>query len=504
MKKYLPILLIFLLGIILRFIYFPENIYFGYDQARDVFTAISLLQGHLKLIGPPSSFNSNIFHGPLIYYLYAPFLWLFSGNIETISAFFRVYNAFGVFLTYLIGTIIFNKRVGVFSALLFAISFEESQYALFLGHPALAVIPVLTYYLGLTWLIFRREWKGLPLAAVSLGLAIQFHYINILLLLGLIVTLTIFYQEIKNTLNWRYTLFTLSGFFLSISPFLISEIKYNFRLFQAALSTVSSLGGMGDGMNFSYGVMAIQRFVNHNFIFEVRGSLIVITVLAAGIIWLIHNGQYRKKGIFILIWLLGGILPYLVTKTPSYYFGAGASVSLLILAAFILDKLWKKFPLAALLILLAFVFSNLKQEMDLNKKGPNLDMVIQPQMLISDEKKTLDYIYQDAKGKPLAVRSLGVPLSVNTTWSYLFEWYGKSRYGYLPAWIGPVASGYAGNLTVNNDRGSLPAYYYLIVEPTVGIREGIKEQFFEEEGYFTKVVEEKQFGEFKVQKRERY
>jgi hypothetical protein len=95
-----------------------------------------------------------------------------------------------------------------------------------------------------------------------------------------------------------------------------------------------------------------------------------------------------------------------------------------------------------------------------------------------------------------------MPLSVNTTWSYLFQWYGKGKYGYLPSWIGPIASGYPGNLEVENSRSKLPSKQFLIIEPTRGIRPGLVASFFQEEDYFTKVLKEDKIGEFTIQERE--
>ncbi|MCL4365968.1 hypothetical protein M1437_01955 [Patescibacteria group bacterium] len=131
-------------------------------------------------------------------------------------------------------------------------------------------------------------------------------------------------------------------------------------------------------------------------------------------------------------------------------------------------------------------------------------MAIQPGMLTSSQKQALDYIYFQSQGKPFAVNALTIPLYVNTTWSYLFEWYGQKQYGSLPFWIGPTAAGYAGNLNVINARSKLPEKQFLIIEPTTGIREHDKENFFKEEGYFTKVVEEKSFGTITVQLRQTY
>lgn len=502
--------LIFLLGIVLRFLYFPDNIYFGYDQARDFYSALSVLGGDLKVVGPPSSFDGNIFHGPLIYYFYAPFVWLSSGSLELVALFLRLYNSIGVFLVFVSGSIVFNRRVGLIAALLFAISFEQSQYALFLGHPVLAVIPVLSFYLGIALLVFKKEWKGLLLSAVSLGLAIQFHYVHMLLVFGLIILLGIFRHELWSSLKWKHLVISLVGFLIVVSSFLISEMKYGFRLSRAAwglLITIVDRGsqrGVGDLDGLGYGGQMLQRLIRHNFADNGEISLAIIAILTIFIIWLFRNAKYRKRGLFLTIWVLAGILPYVLTKSPSYYYGAGSSAGLLVLAAFLIDRVWTKSPIVAILLLAAITLGNLSMIINSNKAGPNLDIVIQPQMLFADEKKVLDYIYQQSSGQPIVVKGLTVPFLVNTTWSYLFEGYGKNKYGYLPTWMGPVADGYAGNLSVINSRSDLPPTQFLIIEPTIGIREGTKQQFFEEEGYFTKMIEEKQFGQFKVQKRLRY
>jgi len=46
---------------------------------------------------------------------------------------FRIYNALGVFLVYLIGSKLFGKKIGFLASLLFAISYEQSQYSLFMS-----------------------------------------------------------------------------------------------------------------------------------------------------------------------------------------------------------------------------------------------------------------------------------------------------------------------------------------------------------------------------------
>src|SRR3989344_5369865 len=99
--------LIFLIAIILRFLYFPENIYFGFDQARDGYSALEIFKGDLKIIGPTTAFE-GLHHGVLYYYIIAPFYGLGNMSPEIVAALMRGLNALGIFLIFLISRILFN------------------------------------------------------------------------------------------------------------------------------------------------------------------------------------------------------------------------------------------------------------------------------------------------------------------------------------------------------------------------------------------------------------
>lgn len=499
MKKIL--LLIFLLGLGLRFIYFPDNVYFGYDQARDSFASLEILTGHLKIIGPPSSFNDNLFHGPLIYYFYAPIYLLANHNPEFVSAFFRIFNALGIVLVFLIGSLLIHKKTGLISCLIFALSFEQSQYSLFFGHPALAVNFVLLFYLGLTILFFKKNIWGLTTSLLGLGLAIQSHYSQIILFIPLIILLIYFRKIVK--FNLKLTLTALLIFLLSISSFILAEFKFNFRLLQTLINQFSNLGNIssqyGD-LNHVLGI--IQRQIHDNFFTNPLIILVSSLVFLFTFLFFLYQKQLRSQTVFLSTWFLAGLLPYILTNSPSYYYNPAASVSLIILFAIIYQKLAQKTVLAWLLVI-PILLSNINLIVNFNATGPNSDIVIQKGMLLSPEKKALDYIYQQSSGEVFSVSALSIPLNINTTWSYLFEWYGQDKYHYLPFWTGQTASGFAGNLIAVPERSKLPSLQFLIIEPTTGIREAYQENFFREESYFTKLLDEKQFGTILVQKRQK-
>lgn len=500
--SFLILIVIFLNAIFLRFLYFPDDIYFGFDQARDAFASLQLLRGDLRFVGPPTGVE-GLFHGAFYYYLYAPTYLLFKGDPSAVSAVLRIINAAVIFLVFFAGTVIYNRRTGLIASFLFAISFEQTQYALYFNHPSLAVVSVTLFYLGLGLLFFKKEAKGWIIAALGLGLSLQFEFVLIYLFFILIVMLIIFRKSLPK-LPRGLALKSLAIFILSVSTFILAEVKFNFRALNNLTSVVSATGdGVGPGGYLNNTYLLGKRFISDNLFSFSEGSISLLVFLLITSIFFLTNKDTRAKIIFLLIWVIGGILPYLNNKsaTPLYYYSVGASVGMLILSGFFVTELMKKFNKAALIILIIPLVSNWSLIAQHNPQGVIPTINVQTGMLLSHEKKVIDFIYQNSNNQPFAVRALTMPLSVNTTWSYLFEWYGKSKYGYLPTWIGPNALGYYGNLKIVDSRSKLPKVQFLIIEPTRGIRQGLIDSFMTEESYFTKIVEEKKIGDFIVQVR---
>ena len=212
-----------------------------------------------------------------------------------------------------------------------------------------------------------------------------------------------------------------------------------------------------------------------------------------------------KKTFFLLLWFGVGLIPYLknTASIPLYYYSGGASVAAVIFVSFLLVKLGQKRLWLSWILVILIVLSNIYQIQKYNPFGTLPSINVQSGMLWSDQKKIVDYIYQDAAGQPFAVNALSVPLNVNIVWSYVFEQYGAKKYGYLPVWGGNAASGYAGHLKVETSRSELPMTQYLIIEPIRGIEKYMVDDFMNAEDTSTRSNEEKQFGLTKVQKRQR-
>jgi 4-amino-4-deoxy-L-arabinose transferase-like glycosyltransferase len=499
----LTLTLIFILAIFLRFLYFPENIYFGYDQARDAFISRQILQGELKIVGPTTSIP-GLSHGALFYYLYAPIYFISGSDPTGLAIFIRVYNALGVFLIFFISKFLFDNKsklsgkwMGIISALLFAFSYEQTQYALFMTHPALAVITVLTFYLGMTLLLFQNKPYGLIFALLGLGLSFQFHFLLIFLVMVLALNLIIFRKRIPR-LSLKIVVTAFSVFLFSISTFIVAEIRFNFITLKGLANillhyqeTGNPLGGLSNAL------LAASRYTHDNILAVDKAEPFILSIFLLISLYFLKSKELRDKIIFLLIWFIIGLISYFVIDTSLYFYGIGSSIALLIFISFLVVSTFYKSKILALILLVIVVSSNIYMILQNNPQGPNKEINVQTGMLLEDEKRVIDYIYSKSNGDPFAVNAFSMPLKVNTTWGYLFEWYGLKKYGYLPIWGGSSAPGYEGNLVVNNSRSTLPYKRFLIIEPVRGLEIAVHD-FMTNESWFTDIIEEKHFGDFIV------
>ena len=498
--------LIFILGLSLRFLYFPGNIYFGFDQARDAFTSLEIMQGDFKIIGPTTSLP-GLFHGPLYYYIFGPIYFFTGGNPEAVSTFLRIVNALGIFVIFFIGRTIFNRWVGLMSAFLFAISFEQTQFSIYLNHPALAVISVLIFYLGFALIFFKKKPLGFVAVAIGLGLSIQFEMAETYLVIPLILYLIIFRKNLK-ILNKRTVILSVSIFLLLISTFILAEIKFGFRSF---ITVRQSLTESSNAVYFQNIVIVNLRSISDNLISYPLGAKLLGLILLITAVIFIYKNRYRKEIIFLLIWFFSGNLPYIkdTSSIPLYYHIAGSTVTLLIFSGFLIYKLSlttyavKLFQINRLFILLLLipVISNYNLITTLNPKGSIPAINVQSGMLYSDQKKVLDFIYKEADSQPFSVNALTMPFNINTVWSYMFEKYGNQTYGYVPVWGGDAAQGYPGKITVEKNGSKLPQKRFFIIEPNRGIPQYLIDGLQKDEDVFSKKIKEEKIGEFIVQSR---
>jgi len=210
------------------------------------------------------------------------------------------------------------------------------------------------------------------------------------------------------------------------------------------------------------------------------------------------NKRFPSWELFLALFILshlpvvsiGGI------STPFLMVGIGGGV--VTLAAITISQVWKERKTLALILFVLITISNLAVVINQGKQGQTI-LEIQKDMTLYNEISALDYIYKEANREKFSINTLTRPLWINTTWSYLFNWYGKDKYGYLPYWRGRDQVGQLGN-NLENAPQDIKLHFF-IIEPPQGIPGYFYNQEIEAENARSKVLTEVNFGELRVQKR---
>jgi hypothetical protein len=208
-----------------------------------------------------------------------------------------------------------------------------------------------------------------------------------------------------------------------------------------------------------------------------------------------------RVGTFLATWLFAHLSVVTIggTSTPFLMVGIGPAVSIIL--AYYLLKWWNsEYRFVSMLILIVVIYGNVSYIFRENPKGATL-FAIQKDMVLSKQLAAIDYTYQESGGAPFSLNSLTSPLWINITWSYLYKWYGQSKYGYIPEWHGRDQIGQIDSLPKieNTDKKA-----FLILEPMGGIPSRYLSETLAEEDGFSKLTDEKNWGELRVQEREIY
>lgn len=502
MRKFsFVLLLVFVLAYALRVLFLPQfALTFGYDQARDAYVSQQILTGDIKVLGPPAS-TPGLYHGVFYYYLLAPAYWLGKGSPIVAAYWIALLNAAAVFIVFYLAYLFTKKKAaGLLAAFLFAISFEATQYAVWLSNPTIGVWTVPLAWLGLwAWIKERKRWGPL-LAAIGLGLSIQAE----VFLLYHAAPFALWLWLSRKRITKNQLLGFASFFLLSISSMIIAEVKFGFR----SLSGVAQLlvaqdplvaaKSLGDFITLYLNQLG-RVFAFNSYPGNVGyGGVFVLLLLAASLL------AWKRKAVswqpFLATWLLSHITVVSVggTSTPFLLVGIGPAVSILI--GIYLYNWWReRQKVLAVFVLLVMLFGNMSMILKENPKGQTI-FAIQKDMVLKKQFAAIDYTYQEAKGEPFSINSLTSPLWINIVWTYLYKWYGLPEYGYIPQWHGRDQVGQLDSLPKTAEGTEL---YFLVLEPMGGIPLRYLDETISQEDAVSELVDEKYFGELRVQKRTR-
>lgn len=457
-----------------------NGISFSYDQARDAFYSQDILKGNLKIVGPPTDLQ-GLFHGPVYYYALAP-IYAISRDPRLVVIVFSVLNILsGLLLAKYLYQITKSKVIPLVFFFLFAISPELVFYSRFISNISL-IIPFLSLAIYFSQYLPKRS--GFVGLATCLALAAQAEFFLLSLFPIILIYFLIKKEKIQSLLSFVLT------YVIFISPYALAEIKFKFRGLNAFF---------GFSKDADSGIITVlNRFISGyadlftRNIFSIN-RIIAALVLLALVVWVIKSINQKiisDKLIYVILLFLSPLLLMIfVNAGPVVFFSISATIPLFIIISIFLNKYPYLIPVVLILASLQLFPVHIN---GIERNGIYTGSEIGQNL--ADEMKVVDIV--SSQGADTTYDSITAPMFTNTLWSYLFDWYGKSKYGFSPTWHGTGQAGMPGDFTITQASG-VEKTSVLIID-TARVQENWQKEFTAKESYYSDLRKTETVGIYKV------
>jgi len=488
---------IFLFALALRLWKWPGYLNFDFEKARDLIDSMNIFLNHkLTLLGPTTEVE-GIFHGPLYYYLLGLVGFLTKGAPWAGSIVSFGFNFFGIFVIYYIAKEIFNKKVGLLAAFLYALSFESVSYAYWLSNPGPAVPFIFLMFFFFYKFLTEKQGKYLVLSLFCLGLTIQFQVLNVIFFPALLV---LYLLSSRPRINFKWTIFSLTSFLLPVSSYLLFDLRHNFLMTRNFINKMllPQLGGeshvwliLKDYPLRFFGYFATvllpaslvggptQKWTG--FFLGLLILLTIIFIIRKKNLPVGRQGNFLWK--FLLVWLFSTLpvffLASRMVESSAAFIGVAGTV--VIVFAYFVNWLWFKSKILVGLFLALILASNLYAVNNYLTNPQKRLFDNFEGLFLKTDLELVDYSYNEAKGEKFRVDTVTSPLLVSKLWDYLYEWRGKTKFNSLPI------------------RGDEAKIKFLIIEPFVD--ESWKKDAIIKADQRGRLVDSRYFGQIFIQKR---
>lgn len=484
--------LCFVLAVLLRvYSVFPFNTVIGFDQARDLFDAHTMVQTlHPRIIGPTAGNNPDLHHGiAFIYYLALPIATLGPNPMNAVYFNIAIQSFLVFILAYFSWELFKNKSATIITAILTAVSYHLTQYAGWLSNPTVTLVTVPVFYLSLWKYRHNRYW--LILAALALGASIQFELFFIYLIPASLIYWGVFRPRLPSI---KILVLSILAFMVTTSTMIATELKFSFSGVKAILFAGSKVGG---SLSFVERLQLFSAQLGEQFaLFLIPFLLPTIIIIACAFIYLATSDKkLRESQRFLFLYLLSPTLMLLLGAHNAPWFLIGLPPAIIILYGYFFTRMkLVGYAVTLLIVLVSVVKVSIGHENGQQLLSPDNSAILSRQIA------AIDYTYKQAKGESFAIDTVTNPLYVNAVWGYHYMWYGQSRYGYRPTWLGGDQLPPYNTLEKSN-KSEMTSF--VIMDMTDRIPEPYRVKAVKSRAEEAPLVGEKQFGEVSVLKFER-
>lgn len=436
-----------LFAFVMRTMWLNHTLFFGWEQGRDFIKLNEIAHGDLILVGPKTDIN-GVFHGALSYYIpLVPFL-VFAGSPYYVLLSYIVLHVVSFVFLYLSAARLFSKKVGILSVFLYSISYSAIIYSQWLSNPNLVPAFVIFY---LYFLIMSEE-KPYFLIVAALVWGVVFHLLVVVAIS--LVPATIFFLYLKRIrITKQLALCVVLVVVAILSPYMLFEYKNRFIMTRSFLADDRSFGNF-----FVSGLSVIDQFINEVvdsiFPFSPRlGFVTFVLVLFSAV----RSRAKSQSSLIVFSFLFAMPLMFMfVADAPLRHFYITVPIFVSLVSAYVIDILWHAHKeRISLVILSTLVIGNLFTYISRIPESKSNFIHHAQHTYLGDMQAVIDYVYTDAKGTEFTYDYYSVPYWKEDAWIYLFQWYGKQKYGYAPA--------------VDRTNEQRSSVYYTIIEPNESV-----------------------------------
>ncbi len=362
--EFFSLALLIIIASVLRFWNIEGHMTFLGDEGRDALVLLNIFQeGKLTLLGPSASVG-GFFLGPAYYYLVIPGFLLF--GMSPVGMAFEV--AVIGFITVIILFFLIKNYLGFLPAFLATLLYSVSPVIVIFSRSSWNpnILPFLSILIFVFLLLSKERNKLIFNFAVGgiFGLAIQSHYLGLILSIPIFLITTIF--SIKNISKLiKIYIVTIIGFIATFSPYFLFEIRHGFKNTSTIIDFVTKPSGAVGLREFQYSdnvLSVISRLfretlliTDSKFALLIGLATLVLTIIS---IIFIKSKKINNFYFVVIVWTLAGVLglAFYNGELYNYYFSFLFPVPFLLLSLIIFTVIKQKYA-SFVMVAITLVFA---------------------------------------------------------------------------------------------------------------------------------------------------